>query len=101
MLDKAIAAEEAAVEKHKTEKVTIQEEIDQSQEAIVELQGGLKDLKEVLDSRTKELDVMKKNASKASKALDQVLKEISLMVSTLLVRKCTHSERLSDPPNTE
>ncbi|KAI5120058.1 hypothetical protein M0805_007809 [Coniferiporia weirii] len=76
-LDKAIESERAAIKKHEAEKEAILEEINEAQETIGELQEELKELNEVLEERTKELEVVKKATSKASKVLEQALKDIA------------------------
>lgn len=48
--------------------------------AIAALQEELKGLNEILDEKTSKVDQVKRTASKASKGLDQVLKEISSKV---------------------
>lgn len=84
-LDAAMNAERAAIQKHEAEKLAIQEEIDQLQESIVEFQEELKELNEVLEARTKELETVKKNTLRASKVLDQALKEIASKASEMMV----------------
>ncbi|EJC99202.1 cohesin complex subunit psm1 [Fomitiporia mediterranea MF3/22] len=76
-LEAAINSEHTAIATHEAEKQAVQEEIDQLQESITEFQEELKELNDLLDSRTKELEAVKKNTSKAAKVLDQALKEIA------------------------
>ena len=80
MLDKTIANERDAVAKYEAEKVELKAELDASAETIKQLQEKAKAINDDLDVATKELEVVKKNTSKASKLLDQALKDISSKV---------------------
>ena len=92
-LDNSIEAEKNAIERHKQEKLDIQDKIDDAQRRVVELQEELKELNEALDEKTKELEAVKKSTAKASRVLDQALKDIATKVS--LEKKYTPQTRLS------
>lgn len=77
-------AEQAAVTKHEGEKQAIQADIAAAEQTIAELQESLKELNDVLEERTKALDAVKKETSKAGRVLDQALKDIATRVCTLL-----------------
>lgn len=80
-LDKAMATEEKAVKKLEAEKQAIEEELGEGEEIISQYQEELKEENEVLAERTSELEAVKKNTSKASKVLDQTLKDIASKVA--------------------
>ena len=80
-LQTTMHAEQTAIAKHEKEKQEIQADIAAAEHAIAELQESLKELNDILDERTKELDAVKKETSKASKVLDQALKDIASRVS--------------------
>ena len=92
-LDNSIEAEKNAIERHKQEKLDIQDKINDAQRRVVELQEELKELNEALDEKTKELEAVKKSTAKASRVLDQALKDIATKVS--LEKKYTPRTRLS------
>ncbi|RPD56436.1 condensin complex subunit SMC1 [Lentinus tigrinus ALCF2SS1-6] len=72
-----IATENANFERLEAERVAAQEDIAESEETIKELQGELKELNEDLEEKTKKVEEVKKTTSKASRVLDQALKEIA------------------------
>ncbi|KAJ7246598.1 condensin complex subunit SMC1 [Mycena haematopus] len=76
-LDKTINAEQANLVKLEEQKEAAQEEISESETAIGVLRGDLSKLQETLDEKTKNVEQVKKTTTKASKILDQALKEIA------------------------
>ncbi|RPD71420.1 condensin complex subunit SMC1 [Lentinus tigrinus ALCF2SS1-7] len=72
-----IATENANFERLEAERVAAQEDIAESEETIKELQEELKELNEDLEEKTKKVEEVKKTTSKASRVLDQALKEIA------------------------
>ncbi|TFY79840.1 hypothetical protein EWM64_g4174 [Hericium alpestre] len=101
VLDSTVTAEEANLRRLAETKTRTQAELDEMEEGIKVLQEELKELNEVLEERNKEVDRVKKTALKASKVLDQALKEISLkndeieklgLERSSLYRKCRLEE---------
>lgn len=58
----------------------MQADIGNSEDAIAELRDDLTAQQEVLDEKARTVDQVKRTTSKASKALEQALKEIATMV---------------------
>lgn len=79
-LQSTISAEEVNLVTHEEKKRTIQEELQQEERTIAEEKEALKTLQEDLEEKTKVVEQAKKKAGKASKALDQVLKDIATKV---------------------
>ena len=75
-----IATESTNLERLEAERVAAQEDIAESEAAITELQEELKQLNDDLEEKTKKVDEVKKTTSKASRVLDQALKEIATHV---------------------
>ncbi|KAJ6561466.1 condensin complex subunit SMC1 [Mycena vulgaris] len=76
-LDKTVSTEQANLDKLEEQKKAAQEDISESEEAIGVLREELSGLQEVLDEKTKTVEQVKRTATKASKGLDQALKEIA------------------------
>ena len=84
-----IATESTNLERLEAERVAAQEDIAESEAAITELQEELKQLNDDLEEKTKKVDEVKKTTSKASRVLDQALKEIATHVGIgLLFPQC-------------
>ncbi|KAJ3557591.1 hypothetical protein NM688_g1392 [Phlebia brevispora] len=76
-LQSTITTEEANLTTYEEKKRGIQQELDEDEQAIEEQKEELKTLQEDLEEKTKVVEQAKKKASKATKALDQVLKDIA------------------------
>lgn len=59
----------------------IEEDITESENAIVALRDELKGLNDILEDRTKTVEQVEHTTSKAAKGLDQALKDISSKVA--------------------
>jgi structural maintenance of chromosome 1 len=81
ILDSTVKAEQATLSKLEDQKRTILNELTEIENAIATLQEELKGLNETLEDKTKIVEQVKRTTSKASKGLDQALKEISSKVS--------------------
>ena len=81
ILDSTVKAEQATLSKLEDQKQTILNELTEIENAIATLQEELKGLNETLEDKTKIVEQVKRTTSKASKGLDQALKEISSKVS--------------------
>lgn len=79
-LDNAIGNEEKAIKKLEAEKQAIEEELDEGKNIIKQYEEDLKEANDVLTERSNELEAVKKRTSKASKVLDQTLKDIATKV---------------------
>ncbi|KAF7984629.1 hypothetical protein HWV62_12853 [Athelia sp. TMB] len=71
------ATEQASLEQLEAQRQATQDDITQIENALKGLQDELQALNEVLDEKTKVVDQVKRTTSKASKGLDQTLKDIS------------------------
>jgi structural maintenance of chromosome 1 len=71
--------------------VKAEDDIRASEEGIAELREELKELQETLDEKSKIVDQVKKTTLKASKVLDQALKEIATCVSFNVVWRTLES----------
>ncbi|KAJ7098698.1 condensin complex subunit SMC1 [Mycena belliarum] len=100
-LDKTFSTEEANLVKLEEQKQAAQEDITESEHAIGVLREELSGLQEVLDEKTKNVEQVKRTATKASKVLDQELKEIaskndeierSALERSSIYRKCRLEE---------
>ncbi|KAF7352348.1 Structural maintenance of chromosomes protein [Mycena venus] len=100
-LDKTINAEQANLVKLEEQKEAAQEDILESETAIGVLREDLSGLQEALEEKTKNVEQVKKTTSKASKVLDQALKEIaskndeiekSALERSSIYRKCRLEE---------
>ncbi|KAJ6560360.1 condensin complex subunit SMC1 [Mycena capillaripes] len=100
-LDKTITAEKANLEKLEKQKEAAQEDISESESAIGVLREDLSGLQEALDEQTKNVEQVKRTTTKASKVLDQALKEIaskndeiekSALERSSIYRKCRLDE---------
>ena len=83
ILESTVKAEQATLSKLEDQKRAIQNELTEIENAIATLQEELKGLNDVLEDKTKTVEQVKRTTLKASKGLDQALKEISSMVSPL------------------
>jgi structural maintenance of chromosome 1 len=79
-LDAVVDKESANLLRFESQKTRVGQEIQESEKELGELHLKLKALEEVRDKKTKELEHAKRNALKASKSLDQALKDISSWV---------------------
>jgi septal ring factor EnvC (AmiA/AmiB activator) len=79
-LDTLVKAEKVNLEKLTGQKSTVEQEIAEAESEIADLQEELKELQETLDERTKVVEQVKRTTTKASKVLDQALKEIASKV---------------------
>jgi structural maintenance of chromosome 1 len=75
-----VKAETVNLEKLTGQKSTVEQEIAEAESEIADLQEELKELQETLDERTKVVEQVKRTTTKASKVLDQALKEIASKV---------------------
>ena len=75
-----LRTENANLEQLEKQKRVTEEDIAESQNALVELQKELQELQEILDVKTRALEQVKRTTAKATKALDLALKEIASMV---------------------
>jgi len=82
-LEAIVQAESLALETLEAQKQVTQDEIIESEAAIFELHKELKELQEILDVQTKAVEQVKRTTAKATKVLDQALKEIASMVAFL------------------
>ena len=57
--------------------MTIKQDIDEAEAAIVTQQEELKELQEAFEEKTKQVEQVKRTTTKAAKVLDQALKEIA------------------------
>jgi cell division septum initiation protein DivIVA len=73
------------------QKVKAEDDIRASEEDIAELREELKELQETLEEKSKIVDQVKKTTLKASKVLDQALKEIAVCVRFIVVQAVNHS----------
>jgi len=69
------------------QKQAIQTEITETENAISTLQSELKGWEDIGEGKTKIMEQVKRTTSKASKGLDQALKEISSKVIWLFYRR--------------
>ena len=83
-----IESEQLTLTKLEDQKVKAEDDIKASEEDIAELREELKDLQETLEEKNKIVDQVKKTTLKASKVLDQALKEIAVCVRFYVVRTC-------------
>lgn len=81
-MDKTVKTEQANLVKLEEQKEAAQEDISESENAIGVLREQLSGLQEDLDAKTKNVEQVKKTTTKASKVLDQALKEIASKVSS-------------------
>ena len=79
-LNTLIESEQVTLTKLEGQKVKAEDDIKASEEDIAELREELKDLQETLEEKNKIVDQVKKTTLKASKVLDQALKEIAVCV---------------------
>jgi structural maintenance of chromosome 1 len=86
ILESTVKSEHATLSKLEDQKLATQNELTEIENAITTLQEELKGLNDVLEDKTKIVEQVKRTTSKASKGLDQALKEISSKVS----RHCVH-----------
>ncbi|KAH7929959.1 RecF/RecN/SMC protein [Leucogyrophana mollusca] len=77
-LQNTLQTEQARVTELQGKKQQIQQEIQEAQESIEELRDELQGLNEILEEKTKTVEQVKRTHAKASKVLDQALKEIGL-----------------------
>ena len=68
-----------------------EDDIRASEEDIAELREELKELQETLEEKSKIVDQVKKTTLKASKVLDQALKEIAVCVRFIVIQTVNHS----------
>lgn len=80
-LDEIIEIEEANLTKLTSQKDTIQQELSKSESAIGLLREELGGIQETLEEKTRDVEQVKRKTAKASKALEQALKEITTKVS--------------------
>lgn len=75
-----VETERATLVRLEGQKENAQDEITSSEEAVAELRENLTGLHEALEEKTKSVEQVKRSTMKASKFLDQALKEISSKV---------------------
>ena len=79
-LNTLIESEQLTLTKLEGQKVKAEDDIKASEEDIAKLREELKDLQGTLEEKNKIVDHVKKTTLKASKVLDQALKEIAVCV---------------------
>ncbi len=87
-LEAMVQAEQANLERLGAQKVDRANDIKDLEANISILKEELRVLQDALDEKTKAVDAAKKAALKASKVLDQSLKEITTWVSVRLLHQC-------------
>src|SRR5882757_3104408 len=85
LLNTLIESEQLTLTKLEEQKVKAEDDIKASEEDIAELRQELKDLQEILEEKSKIVDQVKKTTLRASKVLDQALKEIAACVRFYVV----------------
>ncbi|KAF8802737.1 condensin complex subunit SMC1 [Phlegmacium glaucopus] len=100
-LNTLMESEQLTLTKLEEQKVKAEDDIKASEEDIAELREELKELQETLEEKSKIVDQVKKTTLKASKVLDQALKEIAAcndeieklaLERSALYRKCRLEE---------
>ncbi|KAJ6610416.1 condensin complex subunit SMC1 [Mycena sp. CBHHK59/15] len=100
-LDKIVETEVASLVRLEEQKEAAQEDISASENAIGALRDELSGMQEVLEEKTKNVEQVKRTTTKASKVLDQALKEIatrndeiekSALERSSIYRKCRLEE---------
>ncbi|KDR79797.1 hypothetical protein GALMADRAFT_241878 [Galerina marginata CBS 339.88] len=100
-LDTLIDTEKANLKKLEEQKVAAEKDIEASETVVVNLKEELVAIQETLEEKTKVVDQVKKTNLKASKVLDQALKEIAIcndeieklgLERSALYRKCRLEE---------
>lgn len=76
-LDTTLVNERATLERCELQKVGVQQEITELEEAIAALKEELGEIQEMLEEKNKAVEQVKKTTLKASKVLDFALKEIA------------------------
>ena len=76
-LDTTLVNERATLERCELQKVGVQQEITELEEAITALKEELGEIQETLEEKNKAVEQVKKTTLKASKVLDFALKEIA------------------------
>ncbi|KAF9817733.1 hypothetical protein IEO21_03282 [Rhodonia placenta] len=76
-INTVVRTEEENIAKHNQTQGNIEEEITEAESTITQLQEELKEHNEVLEEKSKAVEQVKRTAMKASKVLDQALKEIA------------------------
>lgn len=84
-LDSVTKTEEEALVRHEKTKEQIEAEIRDTEASIKELKDDLANANEDLENRTAQVEQAKKVFNKASKAVDQVLKDIATKVHQTVV----------------
>ena len=84
-LETIVQAEQVNLEKLGAQKIARENDIEDLEANTSVLKEELRALQDVLDEKTKAVDAAKKAALKASKVLDQSLKEITTWVSVTLL----------------
>lgn len=79
-INTVVRTEEENIAKHNQTQGNIEEEITEAESTITQLQEELKEHNEVLEEKSKAVEQVKRTAMKASKVLDQALKEIATRV---------------------
>ena len=79
-LNTLIESEQLTLTKLEEQKVKAEDDIKASEEDVAELKEELQELQETLEEKGKIVDQVKRTTLKASKVLDQALKEIAVCV---------------------
>lgn len=79
-LDDITSTEQVSISKLEDQKQALQEQIDEAESALVNMRQDLAVSTEILDEKTKEVENVKRTTSKAGRALDAALKEITMRV---------------------
>ncbi|KAF9496421.1 hypothetical protein BDN71DRAFT_747742 [Pleurotus eryngii] len=77
-LDVITSTEQVSISKLEDQKQALQEQIDEAESALVNMRQDLAASTEILDEKTKEVENVKRTTSKACRALDAALKEITM-----------------------
>jgi structural maintenance of chromosome 1 len=84
-LETMVNAEKDTLARLENQKTETEQEIQDAEEALEGLHSEMKRLEETLEEETKAVDRVKATSSKASKVLEQSLKEIALRVSSFRI----------------
>lgn len=80
-LENVLQTERVNLEKHEAQKAQVLRQIESLENEAEKLKAEVAEHQEVLDEKTKAVDQVKRTTTKAGRALDQTLKDISSCVS--------------------